>query len=64
MTASPTTAWFKSSYSNNSGGQCVEGTYVGLRAMAIRDSKDPSRGAFLFRAHPWKAFLDSVKRQS
>ncbi|MFE5333343.1 DUF397 domain-containing protein [Embleya sp. NPDC056575] len=32
--------------------------------MAIRDSKDPSRGAFLFRAHPWNAFLDSVKRRS
>ncbi|MGC0422491.1 DUF397 domain-containing protein [Embleya sp. AB8] len=64
MTATPATAWFKSSYSNNSGGQCVEGTYFEGNAIAIRDSKDPARGAFLFSTRPWEAFLDTMKHQA
>ncbi|WP_439674600.1 Scr1 family TA system antitoxin-like transcriptional regulator [Embleya sp. MST-111070] len=59
-----TSGWFKSSYSNAQGGECVEVAQAHGQTMAIRDSKDPSRGAFLFGAHPWKAFLDSVKRQN
>ncbi|OPC83501.1 hypothetical protein B4N89_23480 [Embleya scabrispora] len=67
MTSSPhipTSGWFKSSRTNDQGGMCVEAAHAPDQSMAIRDSKDPSRGAFLFHARPWEAFLDSVKRQS
>ncbi|MFF5422340.1 DUF397 domain-containing protein, partial [Streptomyces misionensis] len=36
--------WFKSSYSNNQGGNCVEGARLDGRVMAVRDSKDPGQG--------------------
>ncbi|MEU0938406.1 DUF397 domain-containing protein [Embleya sp. NPDC005971] len=63
MTAMPDTAWFKSSYSNNSGGQCVEGAHFDHDTMAIRDSKDPSRGTFVFPAPTWEAFLGSLRQR-
>ncbi|WP_406287837.1 DUF397 domain-containing protein [Embleya sp. NBC_00896] len=62
MTSTPGTTWFKSSYSNNSGGQCVEGAYFEGTSMAIRDSKDPARGAFHFAANTWETFIRSLKQ--
>lgn len=53
--------WFKSSYSNNVGGECVEGARIGARAMAVRDSKDPSRGLFVAPAASWTALTDALK---
>ncbi|OKI36070.1 DUF397 domain-containing protein [Streptomyces sp. TSRI0281] len=53
--------WFTSSYSNDQGGQCVEGARLEGATMAVRDSKDPQRGACLFRAAAWHAFVDGVK---
>lgn len=53
--------WFKSSYSNDQGGNCVEGARLAGRVMAVRDSKDPERGTFVFPAAAWTAFLDDVK---
>ncbi|MBO8194111.1 DUF397 domain-containing protein [Streptomyces oryzae] len=54
-------AWFKSSYSNNQGGNCVEGARLGGGVMAVRDSKQPQGPAFVFGAEAWSAFLASVK---
>ncbi|QHC18909.1 MULTISPECIES: DUF397 domain-containing protein [unclassified Streptomyces] len=53
--------WFKSSYSNDQGGNCVEGARLAGRAMAVRDSKDPERGSCVFPTGAWAAFLDEMK---
>lgn len=53
--------WFKSSYSNDQGGNCVEGARLAGRVMAVRDTKAPERGSFLFPAAAWTAFLEEVK---
>ncbi|MET8553960.1 DUF397 domain-containing protein [Streptomyces sp. NPDC004959] len=53
--------WFRSSYSNDQAGNCVEGARLEGAAMAVRDSKDPNAGAFVFRADAWGAFLNTVK---
>jgi len=53
-------AWRKSSYSGNSGGNCVE---VGAAAplIAVRDSKDPDGTRLAFRREAWQAFAAKVK---
>ncbi|WP_405712188.1 MULTISPECIES: DUF397 domain-containing protein [unclassified Streptomyces] len=53
--------WFRSSYSNDQGGQCVEGARLDGHRMAVRDSKDPGQGACVFPAVAWSAFVDEVK---
>jgi hypothetical protein len=52
--------WRKSSYSGNSGGQCVE---VGndARLIAVRDSTDPAGSVLSFAAGTWAAFAERVK---
>jgi len=52
--------WRKSSYSGNSGGQCVE---VGNAAalIAVRDSKDPDGSVLAVVAGTWAAFAERVK---
>ncbi|WP_405592565.1 DUF397 domain-containing protein [Streptomyces sp. NBC_01190] len=49
-------AWFRSSYSNNSGGECVEGARLADGTVAVRDSKDPEGPALRFPAAAWSAF--------
>ncbi|MER5529688.1 DUF397 domain-containing protein [Streptomyces sp. NPDC002677] len=53
--------WRKSSYSNSDGGQCLEVAANIPSLVPVRDSKDPSRGALLFDASAWAAFIDGVK---
>jgi len=52
--------WRKSSYSGNSGGNCVE---VGAAAhlIAVRDSKDPDGSRLTFGREAWDAFAAKVK---
>ena len=52
--------WRKSSYSGNSGGNCVE---VGAAAplIAVRDSKDPDGARLAFGREAWEAFAAKVK---
>ena len=52
--------WRKSSYSGNSGGNCVE---VGAAAplIAVRDSKDPDGTRLAFGREAWEAFAAKVK---
>ena len=52
--------WRKSSYSGNSGGQCVE---VGAAAplIAVRDSKDRDGARLAFGREAWEAFAAKVK---
>ena len=67
MSATPDpfpTAWVKSSYSANGGGQCVEWSPSTLPASGIvpvRDSKDPAGPALTFDPAAWTAFVTAVK---
>ncbi|UGQ09421.1 DUF397 domain-containing protein [Yinghuangia sp. ASG 101] len=64
MTSTPQSGdWFKSSYSNNSGGECIEGARLGTVAMAIRDSKDTSRGNLTIGTTSWNALTTALKRE-
>ncbi|MEV7601856.1 DUF397 domain-containing protein [Kitasatospora sp. NPDC089797] len=50
-------AWFKSSYSNNEGGECVE--VAGTPGVVhVRDSKDKSGPQLAFEPTAWKAFVE------
>ncbi|GAA2263769.1 hypothetical protein GCM10010232_64610 [Streptomyces amakusaensis] len=49
-------SWFKSSYSNATGGNCVE-VAVLTSGIAIRDSKNKQGPALAVPAASWQAFL-------
>ena len=57
--------WRKSSYSNGTGGSCVEITVLpgrqGQRQVAVRDSKDPSGPFLAFSFDQWRRFTASIK---
>jgi len=57
-------AWFKSSYSNNQGGECVECADVSRThsGIAVRDSKTPEGPALLFTTEAFSGFITAVKR--
>lgn len=61
MPSQPESAWFKSSYSNDHGGNCVEGAHLRGGVMAVRDSKQPEGPAFTFQADAWTAFVRTLK---
>lgn len=50
-------AWRKSSYSNGSGGNCVEVAASGGAGLLVRDSKRPSGPVLAVGAGAWGAFL-------
>ncbi|TVZ85949.1 DUF397 domain-containing protein [Streptomyces sp. BK340] len=54
-------AWFKSSYSSNEGGDCVE---VATRPSAIhvRDSKTTDGPILTLSPTTWSEFLDGIAR--
>jgi len=59
-------AWRKSSYSNGTGGSCVEiAPLVGIPGtnddIAVRDSKDPHGPALTFTARQWREFATAIK---
>lgn len=49
--------WFKSSYSGNEGGECLE-VAATPGAVHVRDSKIPTRAQLAFRQEDWAAFVD------
>ena len=56
--------WQKSSYSGGGQGDaCVEIANLHNR-IAIRDSKDPSRGNLAFPAEAFAPFINSLKRNT
>ncbi|MEV7867672.1 DUF397 domain-containing protein [Streptomyces sp. NPDC088124] len=59
-TATVAEVWFKSSYSNDNNGDCVEGARLPGGAMAVRDSKDPHGPAFVFTGPAWTAFVAAI----
>ncbi|MFM9447014.1 DUF397 domain-containing protein [Streptomyces acidiscabies] len=58
----PADGWRKSSYSNGTSADCVEYLPLPADEVAVRDSKAPSHGAFIFPTLPWASFVDAVKR--
>ncbi|WP_308284027.1 DUF397 domain-containing protein [Streptomyces buecherae] len=62
MTTDLTSAmWFKSSYSGNNGGDCVEVGAGVPSVIPVRDSKDPHGPALTFEPAAWSAFITAVK---
>lgn len=55
----PTADWFKSSYSDGHGGNCVEGAHLPGGAMAVRDSKNPGP-AFILTGGAWTTFVHAL----
>ncbi|MEV6012414.1 DUF397 domain-containing protein [Streptomyces sp. NPDC051976] len=53
--------WFKSSHSNDQGGNCVEAARLGTGSMAVRDSKDPQGPALVFTPEAWSAFAAAAR---
>ncbi|MDJ1137307.1 DUF397 domain-containing protein [Streptomyces iconiensis] len=54
--------WFKSSHSNDQGGNCVEGARLHDGAMAVRDSKQQPHGpALTVRPAAWTTFITALK---
>ncbi|WP_225836116.1 DUF397 domain-containing protein [Streptomyces sp. NK08204] len=54
--------WRKSSYSNGTGGECVEVADAALPGVVpVRDSKNPGGPVLLFPAHSWAPFLHALK---
>jgi hypothetical protein len=64
----PRARWRKSSYSNGTGGSCVEiAPLAGIPGtnddIAVRDSKDPNGPALTFTASQWREFAAAIKTQ-
>ncbi len=55
--------WRKSSYSNTSGGECVE-VASNLPLVPVRDTKNPTHGTLVFGVDAWSEFVGSVKGQA
>jgi hypothetical protein len=53
-------SWHKSSYSNASGGECVE-VAEGRRSVLVRDTQNRGLGHLGFPATEWASFLREVK---
>ncbi|MEV0442532.1 DUF397 domain-containing protein [Streptomyces spectabilis] len=55
-----TVTWHKSTYSDASGGNCLE---IAPRegGIPVRDSKDPDGPKLLFRPAAWSAFIANLK---
>ncbi|WP_436738034.1 DUF397 domain-containing protein [Streptomyces sp. BBFR102] len=64
MTKPTDPGWGKSSYSNGSGGGCVEWAAAHAAAFGevpVRDSKDVGRPGFTVGVRAWSAFVDHAK---
>ena len=57
----PANRWRSSSYSADNGGQCVEIQTVDAGDIAVGDSKDRTRGAFVFTPASWSSFVHHLK---
>ncbi|MET7296300.1 DUF397 domain-containing protein [Streptomyces griseoloalbus] len=54
--------WRKSSYSGNTGGDCVEvATTCPSSGVPVRDSKNPSGPVVTVGVDAWQAFVDGLR---
>ncbi|MEV4333210.1 DUF397 domain-containing protein [Streptomyces sp. NPDC049597] len=56
-----TAVWLKSSYSDGSGGNCVEVATAHPGIVPVRDSKNPDGPRLVFPAAAWSAFVTNLK---
>ncbi|MFE7559490.1 DUF397 domain-containing protein [Kitasatospora sp. NPDC057500] len=49
--------WFKSSYSGNEGGDCIEVAET-VESVLVRDSKDKSGPRLSFSPAAWQSFVE------
>lgn len=56
--------WLKSSYSNASGGDCVEVACNIPALVPVRDSKTPSGPVLFLRPTAWAPFITALKSKS
>jgi hypothetical protein len=61
MTDISSLVWHKSSYSNGSGGNCIEIASRGSERTAVRDSKDPHGPVLGFSDGAWAEFVAAVR---
>jgi hypothetical protein len=59
-----TPTWFKSSYSGQTGGDCVEAAHVSATHTAMRDSKLTASPILVFPAQSTAEFLRKLRIQS
>ncbi|WP_019063184.1 DUF397 domain-containing protein [Streptomyces prunicolor] len=57
----PEHAWFKSSYSDGTGQNCVEAAHLIPTGIAIRDSKNPTGPELLLPATAWAPFVTQLR---
>jgi len=57
----PAERWHKSSYSVDNGGNCIEIQLIDAESIALGDSKDRPRGAFILPSAAWISFVTGVK---
>jgi myosin-crossreactive antigen len=57
----PDSAWFKSSYSTGSGGECIE-VAVRPATVHVRDSKDTTGAVLAVGPTTWAAFVEFAAR--
>jgi len=55
--------WRKSTYSNGSGGNCVEVADL-PDGRAVRDSKHPQGPILVFATDQWRAFVQGIKARN
>jgi hypothetical protein len=55
--------WFKSSYSDGGGGNCVEIATCPHHTIHIRDSKNPDGPTLTVTAASWTAFLPTPRQE-
>ncbi|MFI9613679.1 DUF397 domain-containing protein [Streptomyces sp. NPDC052023] len=55
--------WFKSSYSNGAGGECVECALTDADAL-VRDSKRAERSVVTVGHETWTCFVRALKSES
>lgn len=53
--------WHKSTFSNGTGGNCVESMKLPDGGRAVRHSKDPDGPVLTFTPGEWDAFVAGVK---
>ncbi|MEU9477321.1 DUF397 domain-containing protein [Streptomyces sp. NPDC048191] len=60
----PVTAWRKSTYSGESGGDCLEVDDTAAPThVPVRDSKNPSGPAVVFSAPAWAGFVRDLQNR-
>ncbi|MFB6583348.1 MULTISPECIES: DUF397 domain-containing protein [unclassified Streptomyces] len=67
MSTTPNDGWFKSSYSGDPNGNCVEARYPAGQPVNVRDSKrrdDPQAPVLSFSGAAWAAFAGHVSGRS